>query len=253
MIPAAEFLNTAWVQTSPLRLIVALGVTIAFAVLARAVRGVSASGAVAGGAICFLLFSTAGPAAFASLASVFVLAWLTTRFGYSRKIRLGTAERREGRTASQVAANLGVSTACALLATWYGKTALLVACSAALAEAAADTVSSEFGQAYSESARLVTTGRRVPAGTNGGVTVPGTLAGVVAALVVSAVSSFGGLIPKAALWFAALAGIVGMIADSYLGAWFELRGKLNNNAVNFLSTLLAAVLAWVCWSLTTGH
>jgi uncharacterized membrane protein len=32
-----------------------------------------------------------------------------------------------------------------------------------------------------------------------------------------------------------------MVVDSFLGAWLERRGLLNNDAVNFLSTLVAAV------------
>jgi hypothetical protein len=53
----------AW-ASSPERLAIAAGVTLGFAVLARALRGVNRSGAVAGGLACFLLFAGAGPAAF---------------------------------------------------------------------------------------------------------------------------------------------------------------------------------------------
>jgi uncharacterized membrane protein len=39
------------------------------------------------------------------------------------------------------------------------------------------------------------------------------------------------------------AALIGMLADSFLGAWLERRHLLNNDAVNFLSTLLAAASA----------
>ena len=87
----------------------AAAVTLAFAVLARLLRGVTGSGAIAGGVVCFALYAFAGPAAFAALVSVFVLTWSATRLGYSSKSRLGVAERREGRKASQVLANLAVA------------------------------------------------------------------------------------------------------------------------------------------------
>lgn len=238
---------TAWVGSSISRFALALGVTLAFAIVARLVRGVSASGAAAGALICFLLFITAGPVAVASLTTVFMLAWLTTLFGYSRKVRLGTAERRGGRTAFQVVANLGVATVCALAAVLFKSTLLLVASAAALAEAAADTVSSELGQAYSQSARLITSWRQVPAGTDGGLTFWGTLAGVAAGTLVSGVFASGGLISKTGFAVAASAAVAGMFADSYLGARFEQGGKLNNNAVNCLSTFLAALLAAALW------
>ncbi len=172
-----HLLPTAWVGNSVRRLLIAVVVTLAFTVLARLLRGVSASGAIAGSLICLLIFVSTGPAGFSMLASVFILAWVSTRAGYSRKQRMGTAEKRDGRKASQVFANLGVAAACGLLYGVSGHVAFLVASAAALAEPAADTVSSEFGQSRSEVARLITTGARVPAGTNGGITALGSFAG----------------------------------------------------------------------------
>ena len=87
--------------------------TLVFAALARWLRGVTNSGAVAGAVCCFVLYVGAGPAAVVGLIAVFALAWITTRLGYHRKQKLGVAERREGRNAFQVLANLGVATACA--------------------------------------------------------------------------------------------------------------------------------------------
>lgn len=220
--------------------------TLAFASLARLIRGVTTSGAIAGAVVCFLLYSIAGPGAFAALVSVFVLAWITTRIGYQRKQQLGTAEKHDGRSALQVLANLGAAAICAVLFALSAKNfAWLLAASAALSEAAADTVSSEFGQAASAQARLITTGELVPAGTDGGITLAGTLAGILAATLVSLVSVLSGLIPWNWLWISAGAGVVGTFTDSLLGALLERRHMLNNDAVNFLSTLCAALIALV--------
>src|SRR5467141_2444412 len=103
-----SFLGHSW-ASSPERLAIAAAVTLGFAVLARALRGVNRSGALAGGLVCFLLFAGAGPAAFATLAALFLMTWAATRLGYRRKLALGLAERREGRNAWQVLANLGVA------------------------------------------------------------------------------------------------------------------------------------------------
>jgi len=219
------------------------GVTLAFALLARWLRGVARSGALAGAVICFLLYVCAGPGAFAPLASVFALAWITTRLGYVRKQRLGTAERREGRTARQVLANLGVAAACGVAYAASGRTILLLTLAAALSEAAADTVSSEVGQAVIDKARLITTWQEVPAGTDGGISMAGSLAGVAAAVAVSVVCVLTHLLPWRWLALSAAAAVVGMVADSFLGASLQRRGWLNNDAVNFLSTLVAAAVA----------
>src|SRR5882724_6026925 len=102
------FLAYGW-ASSPERLVVAGAVTIGFALLARALRGVDRSGMFAGGAACFLLFAGAGPPAFAVLTALFLLTWVATRFGYRRKQDLGVAECGDGRDAWQVLANLSVA------------------------------------------------------------------------------------------------------------------------------------------------
>lgn len=221
----------------------ALIVTAVFASLARWVRGVSFGGAIAGAAVCFLLYVGAGVGAFVALVSVFALTWICTRFGYRRKEKLGTAEKRDGRTALQVLANLAVAAGCAGLLALTGKTVFLLALSAALAEAAADTVSSELGQARSAQARLITTWEKVPAGTDGGVSWAGTLAGIAAAAAVSLVCVLTRLLPFRWMAISIIAAVAGMLADSFLGALLERRKLLNNDAVNFLGTLIAAATA----------
>ncbi len=217
-----------------------------FTALARAIRGVSLSGAVAGAGVCLVLYMGAGPGAFAALVSVFALAWTTTRLGHQRKQKLGTAERREGRTASQVVANLGVAAVCAALyGVRPGKTAFLLAMAAAFAEAAADTVSSELGQAASQHPRLITTWEPVPPGTDGGISLTGTLTGAAAAALVSVICVLTGLLPWKWVSISAGAGVLGMVADSFLGASLERRRWLNNDSVNFLSTLIAALAAFL--------
>lgn len=220
--------------------------TLAFAVVARLLRAVTLGGAVAGAIASFILYVSAGPGAFAALVSVFVLAWVTTRLGYARKQRLGTAEAKEGRRASQVLANLSVAAIAGLLsAVVQWRSLFLVLAAAALAEAAADTVSSECGQAVGDTATLITTWEQVPAGTDGGITLAGTVAGLVAAILVAAVCFATRLISVRQACVAALAAFLGMLADSVLGATLERRKVLGNDAVNFLSTVIAAVLAFV--------
>jgi uncharacterized protein (TIGR00297 family) len=228
---------------------VAAVVTLCFAALARAVRGVNRSGMAAGALVCFLLTAGAGMGAFAVLVSVFLLAWTSTRLGYQRKQKLGTAEKKDGRKASQVLANLSTPAACALLYGWGQRTVFIVAMAAALAEAAADTVSSEVGQASAQTPRLITTFMPVPMGTDGAVSITGTTAGVLGSLVVSAVCIAVRLIPP---WEAVIisgAAVIGMSVDSLLGAWLQRRGLIGNDVVNFVSTVVSAVTGAAAYTL----
>ena len=233
----------AW-ASSPERLAVAVAVTLGFAVLAHALRGVNRSGALAGALTCFLLFAGAGPTAFAALAALFVMTWVSTRMGYRRKLALGLAERREGRNAWQILANLAVAAGGSVIFGVTGNRAWLIAALAALAEAATDTVASEIGQYRKTDARLITTWEQVPAGTDGGVTIPGSIAGLVAGLVIAEVATLGGTLAPRQIWIPVAAGFAGMLIDSLLGATLQRRGGISNQAVNFLATLAAAALAY---------
>jgi uncharacterized protein (TIGR00297 family) len=237
---ASAILMTSVVTTT---LLPAAAVTVVFAAAARLLNGVTTSGALAGAVVSFAIYASAGPGAFAALVSVFMIAVVTTRIGYSRKQKLGAAESRQGRSASQIIANIGVAAlACIFFALW--RTPIyLIAAAGAMAEAAADTASSEIGEAVSERARLITTFKLVPAGTDGGITLSGTLAGSVASLAVAGCCVAVRLIPVSALCRVSLAGFVGMLLDSFLGAVLENRKVLNNDTVNLLGTFSAAVIA----------
>ena len=203
---------------------------------------VTDGGAIVGVLIAFVLMMAAGFAGFVPLLILFLLTVISTRWGYGRKQRLGVAERRRGRRASQVMANLGTAAACALPLVWFPELrgVLLAGSVAALAEAAADTVSSELGQATARGAYMITDFRDVPIGTNGAISVEGTISGCVAASIIAWVSAATGVIDWRWTFVVAFAGIGGMFLDSILGATWENAGKVANDTVNFVSTVFAA-------------
>jgi uncharacterized protein (TIGR00297 family) len=114
---------------------------------------------------------------------------------------------------------------------------------AAFATATFDTVSSELGQLWGRRHFLVTTFRRVPAGTDGAISMEGTLAGLAGALVVAGAAWAVGSIDPAGVAVVALAAFVGATFESYLGATVESSLRLDNELVNFLNTLVGGLAA----------
>lgn len=221
----------------------AAAVAAIFAVAGFAVRGVDLSGAIAGAAVAYTLMAVGGWQMFAVLFLVFALTWLATRAGRSRKSALGLAEKKAGRAAAQVMANLAVAAAAmAALSCGLDRALALAIAVAVLAEAAADTVSSEIGQAFARNARLITSWKRVSPGTNGAVSLVGTLAGVGAACVVVFAAHALGVLRWMNLVL--IAALFGTVVDSLLGATVENRGWLNNDAVNLLATASAAGMVY---------
>ena len=188
--------------------------------------------------------------------AVSLLAFAATRAGRRKKERLGTAEARRGRSAAQVAANLGLA---ALVASEPVRIWLPIAdgfrsapiperscCAmalAALAEAAADTVSSEIGQVLGGRPRMITTCARWSPARMAQSAWRARWPDVVAAVLVAGAGSWAMAATGAFSSSSSAGAVFGLFFDSLLGATLEKKGWLNNDAVNFLSTASASAAA----------
>ena len=210
----------------------------------------------------------------------FVSSTLLTRYRQAAKAQVADQFAKGGpRDLWQALANGGLG---ALIALVYGLTGtasvpLLFAFVGAMAEANADTWATELGILSKETPRMITTRRPVAAGTSGGVTWDGTGAALAGAMLIGGLAALfralAGMPANAAamlLPIGALAGAVGALADSVLGATVQgiyycdtcnketerelhrcgnrtrlVRGwrALNNDWVNLIGTLVGAVVA----------
>jgi uncharacterized protein (TIGR00297 family) len=226
------------------QLLPAFLVTGAFAALAYALGMISRSGVLGGLLVGTTIYSSLGPRGFAILALFVIGGSLLTRLGYASKARTGTAQEHGGRRSARNAlANCAVATFCAILAAVTGSEPFTAAFAASLGAAFADTAESEIGQLFSRTPRLITTLQKVPPGTDGAISVPGTVAGIGAAGLTATLGLVLGMLETTASAFiVALAAFVGTIADSLIG---DLSPRTGNELTNVLCTLVAALLALI--------
>jgi uncharacterized protein (TIGR00297 family) len=212
---------------------------------------VTVPGAICGAILGTAIFIAAGWAGWGLLFATFACAVISSRMGLRRKILLGISEGRGGRRgAGNALANTGVAAVAALLSVLtYAQDAALVAFVAALTAGGSDTVASEIGKAWGRTTWLVTTFGRVPAGTDGAMSVEGTAAGLLAAILLAAGGVAGGLVAPAAMFAVVAGATAGSLAESIMGATLEPRGIVNNDVLNFLNTGIAAWAAVLLWAL----
>jgi len=231
----------------------------AVALLAWRARSLTAGGAAAGWLVGTLVLAGTGWAGGAVLAAFFVSGSAVSRGG-----------RRDER---QVAANGGPAALGALLGLHDPALGLWIV-TGSLAGAAADTWATGIGARSRTAPRLLLLGRRVLAGTSGGMTPLGCAGAAAGSLLVAATGAAAGSAP-ALLPLGTLVGFTGMLADSVLGSAWQARfhcpacGEpsewrvhrrcgsrtrleggvrwLDNDGVNLAATALAGALAGLAW------
>jgi uncharacterized protein (TIGR00297 family) len=125
---------------------------------------------------------------------------------------------------------------------WVGL--LTLAYVASMATKLSDTCASEVGKAYGKTTYLITTFRSVPKGTEGAVSLEGTIAGVVGSLLLAAIGYGLGLISLGGLGICVLAALVATTIESLIGATVQEQFDwLTNELVNVINTLVGAVCA----------
>jgi uncharacterized protein (TIGR00297 family) len=203
------------------------------------------------------------------LALFFVLGTAAT--AWKKKEKLGVAAYQSTRRTSQVIANGGVAAIAGLLAFFFPASRQLFSLmlAASLSSATADTLSSELGMVYGRRFFNILTLKADEGGLDGVISLEGLLFGVIGSALIAAVfvtfpappasyffvpaphSQASPVLSNArtvlsnghAFLILVVAGTVGNLADSVLGALLERRGLLNNDQVNFLNTLIAAACA----------
>ena len=206
------------------------------------------AGWVHAGILGTVLWGGIGWSGWLSVVAYLGLGSLVTKLGWQNKQQRGLEEARGGQRGPE---NVWGSAATgAVLALLIGagvepRSLLLIGFAASFAAKLADTFGSEIGKRWGRTTVLITTLRPVAPGTEGAISLEGTLASAVGSVLMTAVMAGLGLLPNWSCWIlVAGVGLKATLAESVLGAVAQDRYSwLSNELVNGLQTLLAAALA----------
>ncbi|XP_077194939.1 transmembrane protein 19 isoform X1 [Paroedura picta] len=256
-------------------------------------------GGAIGGLLVGFILTVANYSFFTALLMFFITSSKLTKWKGEVKKKIDPEYKEGGqRNWVQVFCNGGVPTELALLymiengpgeipvdfSKQYTASWMCLSLLGALASCAGDTWASEIGTVMSHEPRLITTWEKVPVGTNGGVTIVGLISSLLGGTLVGVAYFISQLIfvndldISAPQWpiivFGGIAGLLGSMIDSYLGATMQYSGLdtrtglvvnhqtedtkhisgkpiLDNNAVNLFSSVVVALLlpglAWGFW------
>jgi len=170
-----------------------------------------------------------------------------TKVKKAKKESMGIAEGRGGmRGPENVWGSAATAAVCALATVAYPARAKLLRLGfvASLATKLSDTFASEIGKAYGKTTYMITTLRPCKPGDEGGVSLEGTLAGVVGSIIITAHGLACSLISASAVAPSLVAAFLATNIESLIGASAQGRfAWLTNEVVNFIMTVIGAALA----------
>jgi uncharacterized protein (TIGR00297 family) len=217
-----------------------------------------------------LIWGTLGWQGYVVVVFYFLVGSGVTRIGMAQKEAEGIAEKRSGArgpenvwgsalTGALCALGIGMINSGFLTSIPQSlipslQYLLLLGYVASFSTKLSDTCASEVGKAYGKSTFLITTLQPVPRGTEGAVSLEGTLAGVVASIAIALVGWGVGLINLLGIAWCVLAAFIATNLESVIGATLQSKYTwLTNEVVNILNTLIGAIaailLAWI-WTNT---
>jgi uncharacterized protein (TIGR00297 family) len=171
-----------------------------------------------------------------------------TRVGIKQKEAEGIAENRAGvRGPENVWGSALIATICAIsfsFASPSWQPLWLLGYVASFATKLADTCASEIGKAYGKNTFLITNLQPVPRGTEGAISLEGTLAGIVASVVITVLAWGIHMIEGIGILICPVAAFIATNLESLVGATIQNRFNwLTNEVVNIINTFFGAIIA----------
>ena len=172
---------------------------------------------------------------------------LVTKIGYKFKNKKGIAEKRGGRRGPENvwgSAATGLFFAIMVKLNFANLVFYKIGFAASFAAKLADTFGSEIGKRFGRSTYLITSLKKVNRGTDGGVSLEGTLASALGSIFMSAIMlGLSVITTKYQFLIISISGFLATISESIIGAKFQEKYKLSNELVNSMQTSISSILA----------
>jgi len=205
------------------------------------------SGWASAGILGTLLWGCLGWKGWLSVVLYLVLGSLVTKIGFKYKNKLGIAEKRGGRRGPENvlgSASTGLFLALMIKLNLANIILLKLGFAASFAAKLADTFGSEIGKRYGKNTFLITTFKKVSQGTEGAISLEGTIASLFGAFLMSFVMFILGFITiEKGFFIVCFSGFAATIFESFIGAIFQDKFNLSNEGVNAIQTSFSAMLA----------
>ena len=215
--------------------------------LAQRAPVLTAQGWIHAGALGTILWGCLGWQGWTGVVTYLILGSLVTRIGFRTKQKRGLAEGRGGRRGPE---NVWGSAATGLffaIMTKFNAANIVmfkVGFAASFAAKLADTFGSEIGKRFGKDTYLITSLKKVDRGTEGGISIEGTLASVLGSIFMAFIMLRLSIIStKYHFIVVVVSGFLATLSESIIGAKFQNKYKLSNELVNAIQTSIASVFA----------
>ncbi len=237
----AFFLNSEWFWAFFINFIIIL--------IAHKLPFLTSEGWFHAGILGTILLGCIGWNAWLAVAFYLLLGTVVTKIGFSFKKAKGIAEGRGGRRGPE---NVWGSAATgAFLALIYkllngsGEYLIFIGFASSFSAKLADTFGSEIGKRWGRRTYLISTLNPVPAGTDGAISLEGTVASFVGSSLMGLIMYYLYFLPSLiSLFIVIFSAFIATLMESFFGAFFQHRIKwMSNELVNFIQTIFASILS----------
>ena len=193
-----------------------------------------------------VLLTLGGLKAWSICVLYYVIGTYVTKVKMDEKERAGIAEKRKGMRGPENGWGSAATAAicCLLMGHGFNDNLLKLAYVSSLATKASDTTASEIGKAYGKNCYLLTNFEKVPPGTEGAVSIEGTIAGIIGSILIGFYGVEIGWVEDWNQFLAViLSSFVATTIESLLGATIQNDKMFTNEFLNFINTLVGSIVS----------